>query len=118
MQRARRDRGDPKVRIGEHSLGRREYVEDQASPRGRRVERVGQTSERGASLAQGVDGVDQLARRTREAIELPDDQRVALMDRFHRFEQGGSIDCGAGDLLSEDLFRIRLRSATSGNERF
>ena len=81
-----------------------EYVEDQASPRGRRVERVGQTSERGASLAQGVDGVDQLARRTREAIELPDDQRVTLMDRFHRFEQGGSIDCGAGDMLSEDLF--------------
>jgi hypothetical protein len=94
-----------------------EYVEDQASPRGR-VERVGQTSERGASLAQGVDAVDQLARRTREAIELPDDQRVALMDRFNRFEQGGSIDCGAGDMLSEDLFRIRLRSATSGSARF
>jgi hypothetical protein len=95
-----------------------EYVEDQASPRGRRVERVGQTSERGASLAQGVDGVDQLTRRTREAIELADDQCVALMDRFHRFEQGGSIDCGVGDMLSEDLFRIRLRSATSGSARF
>jgi hypothetical protein len=55
MQRARRDRGDPKVRIGEHSFGRR-YLEDQASPPARRVERVGQTSERGVSLAQGVDG--------------------------------------------------------------
>jgi hypothetical protein len=71
-----------------------------------------------APLSRKVDGVDQLARRTREAIELPDDQRVALMDRFHRFEQGGSIDCGAGDMLSEDLFRIRLRSATSGSARF
>jgi hypothetical protein len=29
--------------------------------------------------------------------------------------KGGSIDCGAGDLLSEDLYRIRLRSATSGS---
>jgi hypothetical protein len=67
---------------------------------------------------QGVDGVDQLARRTREAIELLNDQRVALMDRFHRFEQGWSIDCGTRDMLSEDLFRIRLRSATSGSARF
>ena len=112
MPRARRDRGDPKVRLGEHSLGRRRIRGRQASPRSRRVERVGQTSERGASLAQGADGVDQLARRTCEAIELPG-ERVALMDRFHRFEQGGSIDCSAGDMLSEDLFRIRLRSATS-----
>ena len=75
----------------------------QASPRGRRVERVGQTSERGVSLAQGVDGVDQLARRTREAIELPDDQRVALMDRFHRFEQGWSIEA-APETCSVKIF--------------
>ena len=75
-----------------------EYVEDQASPRGSwRAERVEaiELPERPAPLAQGVDGVD-----------------------LHRFEQGGSIDCGAGDLLSEDLFRIRLRSATSGSARF
>jgi hypothetical protein len=32
--------------------------------------------------------------------------------------RGRSIDCGAGDLLSEDLYRIRLRSATSGSVRF
>jgi hypothetical protein len=42
-------------------LAAAEYVEDQASPPARRVERVGQTSELGASLAQGVDGVDFIA---------------------------------------------------------
>jgi hypothetical protein len=84
----------PTRRFGSASIASAaaEYVEDQASP--------------GSSC------------RAREAIELPDDQRVALMDRFHRFEQGESIDFGAGDMLSENLFRIRLRSATSGSARF
>ena len=118
MQRARRDRGDPKVRIGEHSLGRREYVEDQASPRGRRVERVGQTSERGA-LSRKASTVSIIWRA--ERARRSSFQTSASPSRTDFMAWNRAVDrCSAGDMLSEDLFRIRFGqrlSVARGSDR-
>jgi len=80
-----------------------EHVKNEPPLRGRRIEGFRQTAKPDASHPQVLDGFDQLLHRSRQAIELPHDQRVAAAREFKRVVQGGPVSDRAGHLLGENL---------------
>ena len=81
----------------------REQVEHQPAARGGGVDRLGQRAQADALLAHGLDGLDQLLERARQAIQLPDHQRVALAHVAECRLELGPLTLRAGGLLLVDL---------------
>jgi len=85
-------------------LGERaKEVKDQPTTAAVGVDGFGERSEADAALVKVVDDLDQVLQRPREAVELPDHQRVALA---HRAQAGGQLRPLAelaGCLLLEQL---------------
>jgi hypothetical protein len=85
-----------------------EHVKNEAPLRRRRVESFGQAAKRDIFQPQFLNGFDQLLHRTRQAIELPYDQRIAAARKFQRVAQGWPIRNRARQLLGENLTASRF----------
>ena len=74
-----------------------------SSSAGRRgVDRFGKGSQAGAVFFQLVYGLDQMRERTREAIELPSDENIALSHEGDGLRQTGAVCLGARCAILEN----------------
>jgi len=82
---------------------RTKHMKNQPPLCGRRVEGFGQAAKPDTPDPQGFDGFDQLLHRSRQAVELPHDQRVAAAREFERVMQGRAVCNRTRHLLGENL---------------
>jgi len=89
-----------------------EHVKNEPSLRRRRIERFRQAPKADFSQPERFERLNQLLHGTREAVELPNDDRVARSREFERVAQGGSIRHRSRRLLDKKLrasgFRQRV----------
>ncbi len=74
------------------------------------VESFGEGTERDAAFAEVMDGVDDVANGSSEAIEFPDNEDVAvvLAEVIQAFGELGALRFGAGFVVGEDADRAGL----------
>src|ERR1700737_2289222 len=88
---ARPARVRSRIKLRSELRQRTEHVKNQPPLRGCRVEGFGQTAKSDAPDPKVFDGFDHLLHRTRQSVELPHDQRVAVAREFEGVMQGGPI---------------------------
>jgi len=78
-----------------------EHVEDQLAARGSGVDRLLQATEPDPVLGQPGDGVDQVAQRAAQPVQLPDDQGVAGAELVQDLLEDWAVGAGAAGGLGE-----------------
>src|SRR5215211_7264161 len=76
-------------------------MKDELATGGGGVDRLLQAPEPDAAVGQAGDGVDQVAERSAEAVEFPDDQGVAGAQLVQDLLEGGAVGAGAAGGLGE-----------------
>ena len=81
---------------------RREQMERQLAGGRRRIDVLGEGMQFNTSLVEQHRGVDELTERTRQAVELPDNDNIPLPRVIQEAHQFRSIRCGPGGFLLID----------------
>ena len=81
-----------------------EDVKDQSAAGAGGVDRLGERAEADVAVRQVLHGAHQRSERSREAVEFPDDERVARAQEIESGLEFRPAAAGAGRGLGEDLF--------------
>ena len=85
----------------------RKQVEHKAAAGGGGIDGFGERLEADAALFQGGDGFDEVGQIAAEAVELPHDQHLAVVQVVECCLQAGAIGAGAGGVILEHLGATR-----------